>query len=90
MSLPAHELSIDPALRAAVRELARTPHLLVASDYDGTLAPIVDNPADAKPLPELEAPAPAVANGAGMLTASFSTGMSDQTFPSRMRTIRLA
>ena len=52
MSLPAHELTLDPSLRAAVRELARTPHLLVASDYDGTLAPIVENPADAKPLPE--------------------------------------
>ena len=34
-------------VRAAVRELARTPHLLVASDYDGTLSPIVENPAQA-------------------------------------------
>ncbi|MDT5001344.1 MAG: trehalose 6-phosphate phosphatase [Mycobacterium sp.] len=30
---------------------ATTPHLLVASDFDGTLAPIVSNPADARPLP---------------------------------------
>ena len=30
---------------------AATPHLLVASDFDGTLAPIVSNPADARPLP---------------------------------------
>ena len=31
--------------------LARTPHLLVACDYDGTLAPIVDDPSSAPPLP---------------------------------------
>jgi trehalose 6-phosphate phosphatase len=30
---------------------AATPHLLVASDFDGTLAPIVSNPADARALP---------------------------------------
>ncbi|MDA2889699.1 trehalose-phosphatase [Mycolicibacterium sp. BiH015] len=30
---------------------AATPRLLVTSDFDGTLAPIVDNPADARPLP---------------------------------------
>jgi trehalose 6-phosphate phosphatase len=52
MTIPAHEMAIDPALRAAIREIARTPHLLVASDYDGTLSPIVENPAAAKPLPE--------------------------------------
>lgn len=32
-----------------LRELARTPVLLIACDYDGTLAPIVENPADARP-----------------------------------------
>ena len=31
--------------------LARTPHLLVACDYDGTIAPIVDDPSAAPPLP---------------------------------------
>jgi trehalose 6-phosphate phosphatase len=30
---------------------ATTARLLVASDFDGTLAPIVSNPADARPLP---------------------------------------
>ncbi len=34
-----------------VRMLACTPHLLVACDYDGTLAPIVDDPSSAPPLP---------------------------------------
>ena len=33
-------------------QLARTPRLLVACDYDGTLAPIVSDPNLAKPLPE--------------------------------------
>jgi trehalose-phosphatase len=32
--------------------LARTPVLLVATDYDGTLAPIVSDPAQARPLRE--------------------------------------
>ena len=42
----------DPDLRAAVTRIARVPLLLVACDYDGTLAPIVEDPNDAKPLPE--------------------------------------
>jgi trehalose-phosphatase len=52
MTVPAHALRLDSELRAAVREIARTPHLLVACDYDGTLSPIVDDPAAARPLPE--------------------------------------
>ena len=43
---------LTPALRQALRRIARTGHLLVSSDYDGTLAPIVDNPNQARPLPE--------------------------------------
>ncbi len=43
---------IDPALRSALGVLSRIPQLLVACDYDGTLAPIVLDPADATPLPE--------------------------------------
>jgi len=39
-------------LRHRIAEIARTPTLLVASDYDGTLSPIVDDPAEAKPLRE--------------------------------------
>ena len=39
-------------LRAAVRRIARIPHLLVCSDYDGTLAPIVEDPSRATALPE--------------------------------------
>jgi len=39
----------EAALRHRLRELARLPVLLVASDYDGTMAPIVDDPKDARP-----------------------------------------
>src|ERR1700716_3980692 len=39
-------------LRRALAQLARTPRLLVACDYDGTLAPLVPDPQRAVPLPE--------------------------------------
>jgi trehalose-phosphatase len=39
-------------LRSAIGRVARVPHLLVACDYDGTLAPIVEDPTRAVPLPE--------------------------------------
>jgi len=42
----------DGELRTAVARLARVPQLLVACDYDGTLAPIVEDPDQARPLPE--------------------------------------
>jgi trehalose 6-phosphate phosphatase len=43
------ELPAD--LVRALDRAAATARLLVASDFDGTLAPIVANPADARPLP---------------------------------------
>jgi len=39
-------------LERRLEALARTPVLLVATDYDGTLAPIVADPAQARPLRE--------------------------------------
>ncbi|MFV1990500.1 MAG: trehalose-phosphatase, partial [Acidimicrobiales bacterium] len=39
-------------LQARIVELARTPQLLVACDYDGTIAPLVANPMDALPRRE--------------------------------------
>ncbi len=44
--------ALPAELRRALVQLARTPRLLVACDYDGTLAPIVADPHQAKPLPE--------------------------------------
>lgn len=43
---------IPPQLSTALDTAARTPRLLITSDFDGTLSPIVNNPADARPLPE--------------------------------------
>lgn len=40
---------LSPELKARIQDLARIPVLLVACDYDGTLAPIVPNPSDALP-----------------------------------------
>ncbi|BBY81676.1 trehalose-phosphatase [Mycolicibacterium pulveris] len=37
-------------LQRALTSVAAVPRLLVASDFDGTMAPIVANPADARPL----------------------------------------
>ena len=44
--------ALSPELRRAIVRLARTPRLLVACDYDGTLAPIVEDPEQARPRPE--------------------------------------
>ncbi|GAA4819912.1 trehalose-phosphatase [Tomitella cavernea] len=44
--------SLPDDLRRTLTSLARAPRLLVASDYDGTIAPIVNNPVDAHPRPE--------------------------------------
>lgn len=38
-------------LQRALIHVARVPRLLVASDFDGTIAPIVANPPDARPIP---------------------------------------
>lgn len=43
---------LDPSLQAALAELAQADPLLVALDFDGTLAPEVDDPEQARALPE--------------------------------------
>src|SRR5699024_5394109 len=42
---------LTPDLAAALRRAATAPTLLVACDYDGTLAPFVDDPTRAVPAP---------------------------------------
>lgn len=42
----------DPVFVSWLDQLAQTPNLLVACDYDGTIAPIVDDPMKALPLRE--------------------------------------
>nr|WP_205881580.1 bifunctional alpha,alpha-trehalose-phosphate synthase (UDP-forming)/trehalose-phosphatase [Leucobacter coleopterorum] len=46
-----NEVFVSSALRARLRRLATVPSLIVASDFDGTLAPIVGRPQDARILP---------------------------------------
>jgi trehalose-phosphatase len=46
---------VDDRLETALQLLARAPVVLVASDFDGTLAPIVARPEDAAALPEAAA-----------------------------------
>lgn len=46
---------LDPSLAAALERLAAAPRLLVALDFDGTLAPEVDDPLAARALPEAAA-----------------------------------
>jgi trehalose 6-phosphate phosphatase len=48
-------LALSPELRQAVRRVAGTDHLLVAMDFDGTMAPIVAHADDARPLPRAAA-----------------------------------
>ncbi|MGP1308744.1 MAG: trehalose-phosphatase [Phycisphaerales bacterium] len=43
---------MTPELRERLRQAASAPVLLVGSDYDGTLSPIVERPEDARPLRE--------------------------------------
>ncbi|GAA4265264.1 trehalose-phosphatase [Frondihabitans peucedani] len=45
----------ETALADALGRIATTPHLLVALDFDGTLAPEVDHPLQARALPEAHA-----------------------------------
>src|SRR5689334_9779029 len=53
---------LDADLRGAAATVARVPELLVACDYDGTVAPIVDDPTLAVPLPEAVAALRALAS----------------------------
>jgi trehalose 6-phosphate phosphatase len=44
-------LSLSPDLLEAIRTIAATEQLLVAMDFDGTMAPLVDHAGDARSLP---------------------------------------
>lgn len=59
-------------LRGALDAAVRVPRLLIACDYDGTLAPIVANPADARPLPAAAAALEALATLPGVTVALIS------------------
>ena len=44
-------MTLPAELRQALVTLAETPHLLLALDFDGTMAPLVSRAGDARPLP---------------------------------------
>ncbi|ADD44286.1 trehalose-phosphatase [Stackebrandtia nassauensis] len=54
--------AFDAELRTALTKIARVPQLLVACDYDGTLAPIVTDPSTATPRVESVTALRALAN----------------------------
>ncbi len=54
MDPPVSASLVEPALAASVARVASAPHLLVASDFDGTLAILVEDPARARALPGAE------------------------------------
>lgn len=64
------ELSAD--LRDALAAVAQTSHVLVTSDFDGTLAPIVNHPGDARPLATAAAALGALAQLPSTTTALIS------------------
>ncbi|RJT77251.1 trehalose-phosphatase [Arthrobacter cheniae] len=65
-------MALEADLRAALEALARTPHLLVALDFDGTLAPLVERAEDARPLPASGAALRALAGLPDTTTALIS------------------
>jgi trehalose 6-phosphate phosphatase len=80
---PSGSATVEFGLAAALERVAAAPRLLVASDFDGTLAPLVDDPAKARALPEAEvalialaaAPETEVALISGRSLASLRAGV---------------
>ena len=68
--MSAQDLPLE--LRRALSTVARVPRLLVASDYDGTLAPIVSDPAKAYPHGESVRALRALAGLSGTTAAVIS------------------
>ncbi len=72
MTPEATPLSLSPELLAAVRTVAGTEQLLVAMDFDGTMAPLVDHAADSRALPRSAAAFAALADLPRTTTALIS------------------
>ncbi|KQO01499.1 haloacid dehalogenase [Arthrobacter sp. Leaf234] len=65
-------MALEPELLSALASLAATPRLLVALDFDGTLAPLVERAEDARALPASAAALRALAGLPGTTTALIS------------------
>jgi trehalose-phosphatase len=70
--------ALPAELAGAVRALAARPLILLALDFDGCLAPIVPDPADARPLPEAAEALRGLAAAAGTRLALVSGRPLDQ------------
>lgn len=64
--------SLAPELHQALRTLATKTPLVIALDFDGTMAPLVDRPEDARPLPESAALTFELSRLPGVITALIS------------------
>jgi trehalose 6-phosphate phosphatase len=65
-------LSLSPELLEAIHRVAATDHLLVAMDFDGTMAPLVDHASDSRSLPRSAAAFAALAELPRTTTALIS------------------
>lgn len=65
-------MSLPVDLRDALARAALIPRLLITSDFDGTLAPIVNNPVDARPLRDAAKALVALSELPGVSTALIS------------------
>jgi trehalose 6-phosphate phosphatase len=72
MTPEATPLSLSPELLAAIHRVAATDHLLVAMDFDGTMAPLVDHASDSRSLPRSAAAFAALAELPRTTTALIS------------------
>ena len=66
------EPELPGSLRARLHELASMPRLVVAVDFDGTLAPIVPRPEDARVLPRAQEALERLGGSPGTLVAVLS------------------
>jgi len=66
-------MSATPELDAALQRCATATPLLVALDFDGTLAPLVDNPMDSRMIPEARSALEALTESGGV-TIALVTG----------------
>lgn len=71
MHEPLHE-PLAGSLAVALRDIANTDRLLVALDFDGTLAPEVDDPERARAIPEAQAAVLRLLDAAGTRVALVS------------------
>lgn len=65
-------MSLDPQLRSALKRLAAAESLLIALDFDGTIAPPADDPDDARSLPTARAAALDLVSEPGVTVALVS------------------